>query len=79
MLIHQLHVLRESDDCYRILDANGRVPGHVVRHILPSGVKQFRAFGADFSTLGDAVAEFLKIPWVRVIDISFDGGEKVLR
>lgn len=79
MLIHQLHCLRDSDDCYRIVDGNGRIPGHVVRHILPDGTKRFRAFGTDFATLADAVAEFLKVRWVRAVDLSFDGAEKVLR
>lgn len=79
MLIHQLHCIRENDNCYRILDAHGREPGGVVRHVLPDGTKKFRAFGLDFPTLGDAVAEFLKIRWVRQVDISLDGTDKVLR
>lgn len=79
MMLHQLHVIREDDNIYRILDAHGREPGSIVRHILDNGVKQFRAFGTDYSTLGDAVAEFVKIPWVRQCDMGLDDIEKVLR
>ena len=65
MMLHGLLVIAEDDNVYEVRDCNRRL-GAIVRHLVPcdpypSAVRRFRAFGEDFETLGDAVAEYLKI------------------
>lgn len=65
MLIHGLLVTAEDDNVYSVRDCNRRL-GAVVRHYAltdpyPSARRLFRAFGEDFETMSDCVAEFLKI------------------
>ena len=69
MLINGLLVVAEDDNVYGVRDCNRRL-GAVVRHYVPTGLglsakKSFRAFGEDFESLSDAVAEFLKIKGCR--------------
>ena len=79
MLINGLHIINEDDNTYRVMDASGRVPGYVVRHVAWNGVKHFRVFGRDFPTLGSAVADFLNISWVNPVDLSFDDVVKLCK
>ena len=69
MLIHGLLVTAEDDNVYSVRDCNRRL-GAIVRHYAPtdpcpSARRLFRAFGDDFETMPDSVAEFLKIKGCR--------------
>ena len=69
MMIHGLLIVAEDDNAYSVRDCHRRL-GSVVRHHIPvepfpAAKKAFRAFGEDFDTLSDAVAEYLKIKGCR--------------
>lgn len=72
MLLHGLRVVRETDEAYTVRDKKGTLGG-VVRVEAPRSegagvVRSFRAFGEDFGSLGEAVAEFAKIPHAQLFD-----------
>lgn len=75
MLTHGLRVIGDGDEAYKVSDAR-HVLGHVVRFWIPGkggGMRrQFRAFGENFDTLGDAVREFTKIRGVLLFDAKGD-------
>lgn len=76
MLLHGLLVISEDDNVYGVRDSNRRL-GAILRHYVPVGpgpsaARRFRAFGEDFETLSDAVAEFLKIRGCRPRDAQGD-------
>jgi rRNA maturation endonuclease Nob1 len=78
MLMDGFKVVRSSDSSYEVRDSRG-VIGHVVRHdvqVTATAVKQFRAFGEDFLSLADAVAEFCNVKTARPFDAKGDEQEQ---
>lgn len=74
-VIHGLSVIRNDDNGYCVRTPAGQLAGGIVRwHMTDSvnstGVRQFRHPWGDSDTLTEAVAQFLKIPWVRSAVVS---------
>lgn len=64
MMLHGLLVQVEEENVYGVTDSNRRL-GAVVKYYTGSDLRdrkrQWRAFGEDFDTLGEAVKAFLDI------------------
>ena len=67
MMINGLLVVREDDNSYKLVDAEGRVPGYVVRHVRADGTKQFRGCGGvSYDTMSQAVGTFMGVKWLKL-------------
>jgi len=69
-------VVRIDDNAYSVSDAR-RTLGGIVRYTVPAAdgrgaVYKFRAFGADFDSMADAIQEFRKIRYFVPFDAKGD-------